>query len=171
MGGGKSTAAEALADVLREAGRVPAVIDLDLVYCMARQKEGFGDEGVWRIARRAAASLAGRFFGDGLDLVIVEGSFHDESECGDVRDALNTDVETKVVALNVSYEETVRRVEADPAADRVLSRDPKVLRYLHSRFVEALPFLVNVGFVIDADALTPLDTARAIASRVTGEKS
>lgn len=166
VGGGKTAAAEALAETLRNAGRRAAFIDLDLVYCMARQSDGFADEDVWRTARRGAAALADRFFEDGLDAVIVEGSFHNEQECGDVRAHLRCNAQTKVVALNVSYPETARRVEADPATDRIVSRDPHVLRYLHAQFVNALPFLETAGLVVHSDSLTPAQIAGTIAGTI-----
>lgn len=166
VGGGKTTVAEALAKTLRKAQRAAAVIDLDVLYCMARQSDGFGDEVVWETARRGAAALANHFFDSGLDAVIIEGSFHNEGERDDVTNHLRHDAHTILVALKVSLNETVRRVEADPAPDRVLSRNPEVLRYLHSEFETALPFLNASGAVIEADSLSPAYLAEAILERI-----
>jgi adenylylsulfate kinase-like enzyme len=75
VGGGKSTVALALADRFRESRRTAAVIDLDVVYCMARQGEGFDEANVWNTARHGAAALADAFFAEGMEAVIVEGEF------------------------------------------------------------------------------------------------
>lgn len=166
VGGGKSTTAEELAKTLRAAGRVPAVIDLDLLYCMARQSDGFGDEDVWRTARRGAAALAHLFLDSGLDTVIVEGGFHNQSECDDVTASLRSGAEVTLVALRVSHAEAARRIEADPATDRVLSRDPQVLQYLYSQFERALPFLQASGVVVEADALGPTELGKVLAGRI-----
>ena len=75
VGGGKSTVALVLAQQFREMGRPSAVIDLDLVYCMVRQVEGFGEQNVWMTARRGASTLVDAFFSEGMEVVIVEGEF------------------------------------------------------------------------------------------------
>ncbi len=169
VGSGKSTAALALADHLRAAGRSTAVIDLDLVYCMTRQRGGFGEADVWRTARRGAAALVDAFFACGLEVVVVEGGFFESTECNALRDYLVTRADAKFVTLNVSYEEALQRVQSDPDPTRVVSRNPDVLQRLHTEFVRALPWLRSSSSVIEADRMTPQEIARSIAEKVLGK--
>lgn len=75
VGGGKSTVALALADSFRDSRRRGAVVDLDLVYGMARQVDGYGEDNIWRAAQRGAAALADAFFTEGMKVVVVDGEF------------------------------------------------------------------------------------------------
>jgi tRNA uridine 5-carbamoylmethylation protein Kti12 len=165
VGGGKSTVALALADRFRESGRAAAVIDLDLVYCMARQVEGYDELTVWTTARRGAAALADTFFADGIDVVIVEGEFFTQAELDVLCDSLATPVEHRFVSLVVSYEQALRRVSGDPS--RGASRDPEFLKRLHSQFVGALPFLRASSLVVEADRQTPGELAAWIKDAVS----
>ncbi len=149
VGGGKSTTALALAKRLRGCGQSAAVIDLDLVYCMARQSDGYAEQEVWARARRGAAALSDRFFCEGIQVVIVEGEFFCQAELDALWGALATPAELRFVTLDVSYEQALARVSGDPT--RGLSRDPAFLRRLHDSYLAALPFLREVGPVIAAD--------------------
>lgn len=169
VGGGKSTVALALADHLRQSGRAAAVIDLDLVYCMARQVDGFGEADTWQTARRGAAALADAFFASGLEVVVIEGGFFSEEECEELRDHLVSSVHERLVTLDVSYGEALRRAQGDPDPTRVVSRDPQVLQRLHTQFVSALPFLKASSFVVEADRLTPQELARSIAETMLAD--
>jgi thymidylate kinase len=169
VGGGKSTVALALADHLRQSGRASAVIDLDLVYCMARQADGFGEANTWQTARRGAAALADAFFAGGLEVVVVEGGFFSEEECKGLRDHLASSVRERVVTLDVSYGEALRRAQGDPDPTRVGTRDPQVLQRHHTQFVSALPFLNASSLVVEADRLTPQELARLIAETVLAD--
>src|SRR5688572_7013385 len=80
VGGGKSTTAIALAACLRRKDASIAVIDLDQIYCMARQRDGFDEPRIWIAARRAAATLANSFFDSGMDVVIIDGEFFTDDE-------------------------------------------------------------------------------------------
>lgn len=166
VGAGKSSTAAAIAAGIREQDRSAAVVDLDLVYQMARQSDGYASEATWRAARRAAAAIAGEFFDAGIDVVIIEGGFHSAEECDEARSGLPANVASALVTLKVSYEETARRIAADPAEDRVFSRDPKVLSYLYRHFESALGFLMSSSVVIDADGLSLTETARAVLEKV-----
>ena len=164
VGGGKSTVALVLADCFRESGRTAAVIDLDLVYCMARQVEGFDEATIWTTARRGAAALADAFFAEGMEVVIVEGEFFNQGELDAVLHNLVTPVERRFVTLVVSYEEALRRVSGDPS--RGASRDPQFLKRLHSQFVEALPFLRAASLLVEAGQRTPREVAEFIRDAV-----
>lgn len=166
VGGGKSTVALALADRLRASGLEAAVIDLDLLYCMARQCDGFGDLNVWRTARRGAAALADAFYASGLQAVVVEGGFFSESECEDLRRHVVSHVKETFVTLQVSAFEALRRAQTDSDPDRVVSRNPRVQQVLYAEFMSALPFLKASSVVLLADHLTPEELAEAIGQVV-----
>jgi len=164
VGGGKSTVALVLADLFRESGRAAAVIDLDLVYCMARQVEGFGEANAWTTARRGAAALADAFFAEGMEVVIVEGEFFTQGELDALRSNFATTVEYRFVTLVVSLEEALGRVSGD--LSRGMSRDPQFLKRLHSQFVAALPFLRASSLLVEADQQTPRELAELIRNTV-----
>lgn len=164
VGGGKSTVALALARRLRGEEHRAAVIDLDLVYCMARQGDDYGEADVWITARRGAAALADAFFAEGMDVVIVEGEFFSLEEVGALRGNLATPTAWAFVTLEVSYEQALARVAGD--ASRGLSRDPGFLRRLHAQFVAALPFLRASGMLVEADRRAPDEVAAWIADAI-----
>ncbi len=161
VGGGKSTVSLALADSYRESGRTAAVIDLDLLYHMARQTDRLTfDNTAWTTARRGVAALADTFFADGIEVVVVDGEFFTQAELDMLRKNVTTAVEHRFVTLVVSYEKALERVAGDTG--RTLSADPKILKRLHERFVEALPFLETAGLFLDADEPTPRELAELI---------
>jgi len=162
VGGGKSTVALALAEHLRRTGRTAAVIDLDLVYCMARQGDDYGEDYTWATARRGAAALADAFFADGLDAVVIEGEFFTPDEFATLREALATPAGWTFVTLEASYEQALVRVAGDPT--RGMSRDADFLRRLHEQFQRALPYLRASSLVVDADSRTPDELAKEISS-------
>ncbi len=166
VGGGKSTVALALATQLRAYGHPTAVIDLDLVYRMARQRDGFADEKTWRAARRGAAVLTDAFFECGARVVVVEGGFFTQEEFDGLRDHVASSARLRFVTLKVSFEQALHRAKSDPNTSRVVSRDAEVLRLLHEQFAEALPFLRASSLVVDADQLSPIELARSIAESV-----
>ncbi len=160
VGGGKSTTALALAERFRARRQTVAVIDLDVVYCMARQGDGFGELSIWATARHAAAALADAFFRDGLHIVIVEGEFFSQDELDALCAHLATPVERHFVTLMVSLEQALQRVAGDPS--RGLSRNPRFLGRLHAQFVQELPFLRASSLVVDADRRSPRELAEVI---------
>ena len=168
VGGGKSTVALAIAERFREVDRSAAVIDLDLVYCMSRQRDGFNEMDVWHTARRGAAALADVFFACGLDIVVVEGGFFSQHACDDLREHLGSVVLGMFVTLNVSYEETLRRARADPG--RVTTSDPNFLRRLYGEFEGALPFVRGSSLMIEAGRRTPSELADLIVEKASAPK-
>ena len=169
VGGGKTTVAIALAERFRTIGRETAVIDLDLVYRMARQRDGFANEDVWRTARRGAAALADTFFDSGMSVVIVEGGFFNHEEFHGLQDHITASVRSRLVTLNVSSDQALRRAQSDPSPDRTVSRDPEVQQRLHAQFTESLPFLRAHSLMIDANHIAPVDLARSIAESVLSD--
>ena len=161
VGGGKSAVALALATRLRASGHPTAVIDLDLVYCMARQRDGFADEETWRTARRGAAVLADEFFDSGAKVVVVEGGFFTQEECDGLCDHIASGRRLRLVTLNVSFERALHRAQSDP---NIFSRT--------GVSAEArLPFLWANSLVLDADRPSPVELARSIAESVLADAS
>src|SRR5438270_7523984 len=141
VGGGKTTTSLAVGARLRAHGLTTVVVDLDDMYRMVRQDEPmYTDMATWRLAYRSAAAIANACFTSGVAVVIVEGSFTNEEELGWLTDHVRTPCETVVVALDLSWEQTLRRVETDPSSDRVASRDPSTLRWLYEQFEKGRPF-------------------------------
>ena len=163
VGAGKSTTGLALAHRLRSSGRATAVIDLDEVYCMVRQRDGFGEPVSWEAARRGAAALADSCFA-GNPVVIVEGEFFTPEELRQLTDALHTDVERHFFTLSVSYAETLRRTRKDTG--RGASADPKFLGSLHGSFRNALVYLEQASIVVDAEHRSPEELAAWLAQSV-----
>ena len=167
VGAGKSTTALALAIHLRDLGRTAAVVDLDEVYCMVRQHEGFDEPAGWDAARRAAAALANSFFASGLEVVVVEGEFFTPDAWRQLRDSLGSKVEEEDFTLLVSYEEALRRAQRD--SWRTASRDPEFLKWLHDNFVKALPYLESASVLVRADDRTPKELAALMVDAVLAE--
>jgi thymidylate kinase len=171
VGAGKSTTALAIAERLRSQGVGTASIDLDQIYCMARQRTGFDDEEVWKVARHGAAALSDVFFSTVADVVIVEGGFYNADEISALADHVATNVRLDVFTLRVSFERALERVAADPDPGRVASRNPEVLKWLHDQFVTALPYLNLHSTVIEADLESIDDVAAQIAELIFRQRN
>lgn len=169
VGGGKTTTALALATRFRALGLPAATIDLDELYLMARQRDGFDDELVWGVARRGAAALADVFFSTGVSAVVVEGGFFTHDERSGLVDCLATRARLVAVTLQVSFDQALERVQADPDPGRVVSRDPAVLRWLHNQYVEALPYLTATSLMVDAGSVPADEVADRIAESVLAD--
>ena len=147
-GAGKSTLARALGKRLAAGGVRAVAVELDLIVEMACGHEGFPvTHEAWSGARRAAAGLVDGFFKAGVELVVLEGdvwsSYLVDEDSGrwyeawpDFAEQVRSDPEMLLLALRVSYEEALRRVQGDEG--RGLSRDPNWLREDHARFERAL---------------------------------
>ena len=164
VGGGKSTVSHVLAGVLREAGYKTAVIDLDLIYNMSVQNRDKWEPDNLFTARHGVAALADVFFGDGVEIVIVDGEFFNRKELDNLYNNVTTEVDYKFVTLNVSYEEVSARVAAD--FSRTASRNPQILRRLYTMFEEAQPFLKDSSLFVDADKRTPRNIAEVIVTDI-----
>ena len=159
---GKSTVAQALGRQLRNAGRATAVVDLDELYLMMSAKP-MGDPQVWRRARQAAAALTDCFFASGIQVVVVEGAFRDESERAPFVDALRWRGSPLFVTLLVSCDVAYRRVQGD--SGRSLSRSPYFLRRNNEEFAARLDPLRATDLVLDSDVQTPQQIVTTILSR------
>ena len=139
---GKSTVASALAATFRKSGRSVAVVDLDRLYMMLDDPAPMSDPSHSREARRAAAALTEHFVLDGIELVILEGTFWTMSEREELTAALTTLVQPVFVTLHVSVEEALRRVQLTVAdGPRVIQRScaPATRRLARSRRFRRTP--------------------------------
>ncbi len=152
VGAGKSTTAQAVARGLQSRNVSTAVIDLDEVYCMARQQADFNDREMWATARRAAAALTESFYASGLQAVIVEGGFLSILEFAGLRQHVTTEVNEFFFTLFTSAPTALHRAQTDPNPGRVVSRLPEVQTDLYAEFSEALPFLREASVIIEADS-------------------
>lgn len=169
VGCGKSTTALRVAEQLRapnagHGGIQAALIDLDMVADMLGRRGTRGGVDPWHAARRVCGALAGAFYAEGCDVVIVEGEFFSGAELAALKDAVTTPAALYVVTLDVSYETCRERVDADPSPGRNLSRNPAFLQRMSEQFREALPWLRKVGPVIDANTASASDLAEMIIS-------
>ena len=142
---GKSTIAQLLARALTGAGVRVAVIDLDVVH------EELG--GTWANARSAAAARAIDYRTDGVAVVVADGSFNRSDD----RAAL-AGVEPVYVTLRVTFEEALRRAQADPT--RGVSRDRAFLGPYFADAAATLPMPPATDIVIDTEQ-TPAEAAAA----------
>jgi shikimate kinase len=166
VGAGKSTTSQALARALQSRSVSTAVIDLDEVYCMARQQADFNDREMWTTARRAAAALTESFFASGLDTVIVEGGFLSPLEHQELRQHVTTEVNEFFFTLLTSASTALHRAQTDPNPGRVVSRLTEVQANLYAEFAEALPFLREASMVIEANSMHPELLAETMTQKI-----
>jgi predicted kinase len=158
---GKSTIAGELARELERAGRRVAVIDLDLVHDMLTTGGGRSDDASWAMARQAAASLANTFLETGIEVVVAEGSFSRPADRAAFTDHLDASAAPRFVTLRVSYEEALRRAQADPTRGR--SRDPDFLRPYFATADREVAMTPPTDLVIDTEQVPAINAAVAIA--------
>ncbi len=171
VGVGKSTSANTTAKQLRLYGLSVAWIDLDLVYGMLRQREGFDDPDIWRATRRCAAVMASHCFADASDVVIVEGGVHTPDELADIVDAPQAQHEAVFVSLHARYETVHARVMADSDPGRVASKVPALLQRLYTEYDAAAPFLREASTCIGLDALSAEQAGQHIAALVMAARA
>jgi len=168
VGVGKSTTASAAARQLRGSGLAVACIDLDQIYCMIRQREGFDDQGTWRRARQSTAALAEHFFGRVASIVIVEGGFLNQEEQVQLIEALHSKPHIEFVTLHASFDTVYARVFADSDPGRVASKVPAILKQLYIQYEAALPFLRETTKCIQVDNSSVEQVATHVSVLVKG---
>lgn len=162
---GKSTVALALAAVCEGAGYRTAVVDLDEIWHMVEhQTSRSGGLRPWLIARHAAAAITDTFFAEGIGVVIVEGPFFTPEERSAYTRWLKGAVTPVFVTLDVSFEESYRRVQADPHPDRVVSRDRGWLQDRHAETRPLVALLPPSEPIFQTDGRDPEELAREIAT-------
>lgn len=168
VGVGKSTSANAAARDLRAFGASVACLDLDQLYCMVRQRDGFDDQATWRAARQTAAVLSDHFLQRVANVVIVEGGFLTEVEQHELIDQLRSQSNTVFVTLHASFDTVHARVMADTDPDRVASKVPAFLRHLYAEYEAAMPFLRDATTCIEVDHSDVEQVGKQIAALVKG---
>lgn len=161
---GKSTIARALYRELTGLDVRAAVIDLDVIEDMLTAAGPGADPATWTLARRATATLANTFLADGVAVVIAAGSFNQAADRAVFEQGLDTDVRLFYVALSVTFEEALRRAQADPT--RGVSRDPGSLSAYFAAATRASVSLPSTDMVIDTESVSPSAAAAEIAQRV-----
>jgi adenylylsulfate kinase-like enzyme len=165
---GKSTVARALARLLEQDGLSSAVVDLDVVYDMlARDIARTNDDERWLRARRGAGALAAAFVAEGVDVVIVEGDFLTPEDRDTFLRSLPAAAEPHFVSLYGSFHSALSRVDSDPS--RTASRDRAFLRRHYEAAEQAVRESAPNELVVDTDAMTADEAARAIAAWVKSE--
>jgi adenylylsulfate kinase-like enzyme len=156
---GKSTLARAVARKMRSLGANAAWVDVDLLYDMLAAAVGApkSDERSWRLAREAAAALTDTFLDGGMDAVLVEGRFFAEERAEFLR-AVHSDVVPRFVTLRTSYDEALRRAQADTT--RGASRDPAFLRPYFAGVERDMGSVPDTDLVLDTESL---DLERCVA--------
>jgi chloramphenicol 3-O-phosphotransferase len=149
---GKSTLARAVAREMQAHGAKTALVDVDLLYDMLDAAVGVpkGNERSWHLARAAAAALTDTFLDGGVDAVLVEGRFFAE-ERAEYLAGVHSLVDPRFVTLRVSYDEALRRAQADPT--RGASRDPAFLRPYFVRVERDLASVPDTDLVLDTQLL------------------
>jgi len=166
VGVGKSTTAIATARILRGYGLTAACIDLDQIYCMIRQGDGFDSQDTWMSARQATAALTEHLFEKVASVVIVEGGFLTESEQRELLEALRSKPRTEVITLHAPFDTVYARVMADSDSGRVASKVPTILKQLYVEYETALPFLQRTTKCIDVQYCDVEQVALQVATVV-----
>ncbi len=168
VGVGKSASANVAVRDLRASGVSVACLDLDQLYCIVRQRDGFDDQVTWRDARQTAAVLSEHFFARLASIVIVEGGFLTEAEQRELIDGLQSQPHTLFVTLHASFDTVHTRVMADIDPHRVASKVPAILKQLYTEYEAALPFLRVATTCIDVENLDVEQVGKRIAELVKG---
>jgi adenylylsulfate kinase-like enzyme len=158
---GKSTVARELARDLAQVGVRAEVIDLDLLHDELIADGSISDDSTWTLARRAVATLANTFLEDGVAVVIADGSFNRPSDRATLAQHLRADARPVYVTLRVSFEEALRRAQADPTRGR--SQDPLVLAPYFAAVRPVLETIPATDVVIDTESTTPASAAASVA--------
>jgi predicted kinase len=158
---GKSTLATSLARAYEAQGLGAATIDLDLLYEMLEHTRApKSDEAIWSGARRIAGALAAAFLEDGINVVIAEGDFLDDSARQELVSRLHSDVVVRFVTLRVDLATALLRVAQDPT--RGLSRDESFLTLHYEELAEVLRQRPADDLCLDTGALTVEQAAETI---------
>jgi shikimate kinase len=168
VGVGKSKTANAAARILRDYGMTTACVDLDQIYCMIRQSDGFDSQGTWLAARKATAALAEHFFEKIARVLIVEGGFITEAEQRELLDALRCKPRIEIITLHAPFDTVYARVMADSDPSRVASKVSTIFKQLYSEYETALPFLQKATKLIDVERCDLEQVALKVATIVLG---
>jgi len=166
---GKSTVAGELARELAVAGVRATVIDLDLVYDGLISSGSTPDESTWALARHETARRANATLEAGVAVVIAEGSFNLQSDRAALTEQLRPGHDLVFVTLQVSFEEALRRAQADPTRGR--SQEPGFLRDHFDARRDVLAAVPATDIVFDTERTTAKAAAKTIAGLVVPSAS
>ncbi len=158
---GKSTVAIELARALELMDVRAAVIDLDLVHDRLTANGSPSDDSTWTLARRETATAANAFLEQGVAVVIAEGSFNLPSDRATFTRHLRPSSGLAFVTLQVSFQEALRRAQADPTRGR--SQDPQFLGSHFEARHDVLAAVPATDIVIDTERTTAQAAAATIA--------
>jgi hypothetical protein len=161
---GKTTIAAGLARRLRSPNRPVAVLDLDDVVDTIGGFAGLRAER-FRQAQLVHGQLVGAWLGQGVD-VIAHGPFFQREEDEALLHAVPpaTGVTLRRVQLLCTYEAALARTTSDD--DRILSKDPVLLRRTYDRIESLLPTLPASDWTFDTTALSASDIVDALAAEL-----
>jgi predicted kinase len=165
---GKSAVARELARVLEGTHTRVEVIDLDNVHDELMAAGRPSSSATWALARGAAASLTNTFLDKGVAVVVAEGSYNAPADRAAFASSLDPGVTPLYVTLNVSFEEALRRAQADPTRGR--SRDPSFLGPYFATH-EARGSAPENDLVIDTERESATSAAAAIAAHMRSQAS
>ena len=138
-----------------------AVIDLDLVYDRLTTNGSPSDNSTWSVARRETATAANAFLEQGVAVVIADGSFNLPSDRATFTRHLRPNSGLAFVTLQVSFQEALRRAQADPTRGR--SQDPLFLGPHFEARHDVLLAVPPTDIVIDTERTTAQAAAATIA--------
>jgi adenylylsulfate kinase-like enzyme len=158
---GKSTIASELARSLELANIRAEVIDLDQVHDGLPPDGSTSETSTWTRARREAATAANALLAEGVAVVIADGSFNLPIDRETFVRDLRRSSRVLFVTLRVSFEEALRRAQADPTRGR--SRDRQFLAsHFEARRAE-LATVPSTDIQIDTERTTTAEAAARIA--------
>lgn len=148
---GKSTVADALGGRFRSSGRRVAVLDLDELVETIGGFVGLSGER-FRQAQTVFGQLVGAWLDQGVD-VIAHGPFFQRDEDTALLHAVPAGVRPRRVLLHSTFPVALERVRDDP--ERLLSRDPALLRATYDRVDDLLPTMPPSEWTFDTTATEP----------------
>ena len=96
---------------------------------------------------------------DGVDVVVVDGPFYEAVERAQLLDGLRTKLDVRYVTLRVTFEEALRRTNADPDPRRDTSRQREWLLKHHLRAESLFPLLIESDLIVETDGVAPAAVA------------
>jgi energy-coupling factor transporter ATP-binding protein EcfA2 len=154
---GKSTLADALAQMLRLDGFSVALTDLDTVAEMALPTLPN-----WDWAHKIHAQIVGAWLTTGVDIVVDEGTSN-PTEVQQVIDHVPEGTDVLHIVLTADFDASLARARAD--SGRGASKDPTFLRADHEAYSHHLPHLPS-SLRLHVEGQEPAALARQVFNRL-----
>jgi hypothetical protein len=161
---GKTTVADLLGGRLRDGGREVAVLDLD----DAVEASGAWADLTWDRFRQAQLAYGKRvaaWLEQGFD-VIAHGPLFEPLALDAVLDQVPCGTAISHVRLLATYEEALKRVNADPG--RQVSRDPGFLRMAYWRIEPLLDALPAASWTFDTTSMSSTEIVDELTAALLG---